>query len=224
MSRPIIIFGCNSFASLIWYCVTHDTIRKVIAFTVDNNRFSKNKHEKLPVITFEKIANEYQPELHEILVPIGWTEINGIRRSRFEKAKQMGYNLGSYISSHATVWPDTLITENCMIFEKAVVQPFVQLGENIIIRSGANIGHHSIVGNHCFIASGVVTGGNVHIGEQCFIGLGATLRDNIHIAPRCLIGAGAVVLSDTEPDGVYVGNPARRISKTSLEATMVKNG
>ncbi|MCC5797756.1 MAG: hypothetical protein JJU48_10595 [Methylophaga sp.] len=82
-----------------------------------------------------------------------------------------------------------------------------------------NIGNQCKVGDHCCIDSGVITGGNVTIGEQCFIGLGAIIRDNIKIADRCFIGAGAVVIKDTEPDSVYVGNPARRLDKTSLEVT-----
>ena len=70
------------------------------------------------------------------------------------------------------------------------------------------------------MASGVVTGGNVIIGERCWIGLGAVLRNNITIADRCFIGAGAVVTEDTEPDGVYVGVPARRVpNKTSMGIT-----
>jgi len=65
-----------------------------------------------------------------------------------------------------------------------------------------------------------VTGGNVTIGDHCFIGLGAVLRDGITIADRCFLGAGAVVIADTEPDGVYVGNPARRLpNRTSLDIT-----
>jgi len=33
----------------------------------------------------------------------------------------------------------------------------------------------------------------------------------VSIAPGGVIGAGAVAASDTEPDGLYVGVPARRI-------------
>jgi Glycosyl transferase family 2 len=56
--------------------------------------------------------------------------------------------------------------------------------------------------------------------HTCILGLGAVVRDGIRLAPRCLVGAGAVVFGDTEPDGVYVGNPARRApGKSALDAT-----
>jgi acetyltransferase-like isoleucine patch superfamily enzyme len=87
------------------------------------------------------------------------------------------------------------------------------------LRAGVIIGHHGIVGRHSFVASGVVMGGYVKIGERSFVGLGAVLRDGITIGERCFIGAGAVVLTDTEPDSVYVGNPARQLQKRSLDVT-----
>ena len=62
-------------------------------------------------------------------------------------------------------------------------------------------------------------GDAVFIGEQAFIGVGAVLRDQITIGERALVGAGAVVLRDVEPDSVYAGNPARRLTKSALEAT-----
>lgn len=219
---PVIIFGCRSLASLLWHCMKYDAVRDVAAFTVDVVPPGKFTHEGLPLIPFGEIADCYPPHEYEMLIPIDYSEINGLRRARRELAIQLGYQLTSYVSSRAVVPCDAIISDNCMIFEQAILQPFVRLGSNVIIRAGANIGHHSVVGDHCFVSSGVVTGGKVQIGEQCYIGLGAVLRDNIRISPRCLIGAGAVVLADTEPDGVYVGNPARRIEKTSMEATRAK--
>lgn len=48
------------------------------------------------------------------------------------------------------------------------------------------------------------------IGEQCFIGVNATLRDHIKIGERCVIGAGVLLLSDAEPEGVYIGTATER--------------
>ena len=174
----------------------------------------------LPVVAFQKLANDFPPDTHDMLLPLGYTRMNEFRRERCEQAKAMGYTLASHVSGSACVWPDLPVGENVMIYEQAVLQPFVTLGDNVIVRSGANIRHHSQIGSHSFIASGAVTGGNVTIGAHAFIGLGAILRDNISIGRRCFIGVGAVVIADTEPDGVYVGSPARRLpDKISLDIT-----
>lgn len=62
-------------------------------------------------------------------------------------------------------------------------------------------------------------GGDCRVDEQAFLGVGAVIRDRIHIGARSFIGAGAVVVHDTEPEGVYVGNPARKTSKTAIEVS-----
>lgn len=218
--KPLVLFGSSTLASLAAHCLTYDARRKVAAFTVDASYLRTDACDGLPVVAFHSLANEFPPDTHDILLPLGYTRMNEFRQVRCEQAKAMGYTLASYVSSRASVWPDMPVGENVIIYEQAILQSFVTLGDNVTVRSGANIGHHGRVGSHSFIASGVVTGGNVTIGERAFIGLGAVLRDNISVGKRCFIGAGAVVLGDTEPDGIYVGNPARRLpNKSSLDIT-----
>lgn len=218
-AKGIVIFGADTFARLAAHNLQKMAGRRVTAFTVDDAFLPKDTFESLPVYAFSQVGEACPPENHDMLLPLGYGRINGFRRERFEQAKAMHYQLANFVSPQACVLTDALIGENVLIFEQAILQPYVELGVNIIIRSGANIGHHSIIGDHSFIASGAVTGGNVTMGEQCFIGLGAIIRDNITVADRCFIGAGAVVVKDTEPDCVYIGNPARKINKTSLEVT-----
>jgi acetyltransferase-like isoleucine patch superfamily enzyme len=50
----------------------------------------------------------------------------------------------------------------------------------------------------------------VKIGDSCFIGVNATLRDHVSIGARSVIGAGALILSDVEPEGVYMAEPTAR--------------
>jgi sugar O-acyltransferase (sialic acid O-acetyltransferase NeuD family) len=217
--KPILIFGASSFASLAAYSVVQDAGSTVLAHVVDDEFVTTEHVDTLPLIGLSQVRALYPPERCDVLVPLGYTRINALRKERCEQLKAMGYRLHSFVSSHATVWAGCEIRENTLIFENSIIQPYATLGRNVIVRAGANIGHHSRIGDHCFIASGVVTGGNVTIDEQCFIGLGAILRDGLHIAERCFIGAGAVIVKNTEPDGVYVGNPARRLEKSSLEVT-----
>jgi len=192
----------------------------VVAHAADNKYIKNALGIDKKLVDFAKLGREYNSDEYSLIVPVGWVGANSVRQTKCAEGKAMGYSLLSYVSSRASIWPNTPIGENVLIFEGAIVQPFVQLADNIIIRSGANIGHHSVVQSNVFIASGVVTGGNVTIEENASIGLGAIIRDNVRIGARCFIGAGAVITADTEPDGVYVGVPARRVpGKTSLDVT-----
>ncbi|HEY8034399.1 MAG TPA: acetyltransferase [Methylobacter sp.] len=219
MAEPVVIFGNGTFASLAWYCLTHDSPWQVKAFTVDRAYLQNPTHEGLPVVPFEDLSSLYAPSEVRLLIPLGYAQINGLRRERYLQAKALGYDFISYISSRASIWPDLQVGENCLIYEHAIIQPFARLGDNVIIRSGAHISHHCVVSSHTFVAAGACFGGNATTAEQAFVGLGSVLRDGVHLAERSFIGAGAVVVSNTEADGVYLGNPARKIAKSALEVT-----
>lgn len=217
--RPVVIFGNMRSASLAWYCLLHDSPYRIAGFTVDAAYLESSWFEGLPLVPFETLEQHYPPADYRLLIPMGYQRINAVRRARFESAKQRGYTFVSYVSSRASVWPDLRVGENVLIYEHAIIQPFARIGSNCIIRSGAHISHHCEVADHAFVAAEVAMGGEGYVGEQAFVGVGAVLRDRIRIAERSFIGAGAVVVQDTQADGVYVGNPARKAGKTALEAS-----
>lgn len=65
--------------------------------------------------------------------------------------------------------------------------------------------HPASKGEICGAMSPVKIGSNVFIGMNAVITRGVTIGDNV------IIGAGSVVTSDCPSDGVYAGNPARKI-------------
>jgi maltose O-acetyltransferase len=56
-----------------------------------------------------------------------------------------------------------------------------------------------------------VVGKPVEICEACWIGAGVTIMPGAVIGRGCVIAAGSVVYDSTEADGLYAGNPARRV-------------
>jgi sugar O-acyltransferase (sialic acid O-acetyltransferase NeuD family) len=164
----------------------------------------------LPVIDFAAIEHLYPPDEYAVLLPIGPVGMNAVRADRLAVARHMGYAVSRYVSTRALTWPELEVRDNVMIHDGAIVQPFATIGENTIVRSGAHLSHHVDVGADSFVSASACLGGNVIVQPRCFIGLNATIRDGITIARGCAIGAGAVVVEDTEPEGLYVGVPARR--------------
>lgn len=215
----VVIYGTGGLSSLVWYCLTHDSAYRVVAFTVDEAEMQAPTHHRLPVVPFQSLAERYPPTRVRLMIPVGYDSINGVRLDLYRAAKAAGYGFVSYVSSRASTWPDLQVGENSLIHEHAVIQPFARVGDNVIIRSGARISHHCEVADHAYVADGVTLGSEVSIGERAFVGAGAVLGDGLKIAERSFIGAGAVVLADTEADGVYLGNPARQTGRCSVEAT-----
>lgn len=52
---------------------------------------------------------------------------------------------------------------------------------------------------------------SVIVEDGVWIGANATILPGVTIAEGCIIGAGALVNKSTEPNGLYVGVPAKRI-------------
>jgi sugar O-acyltransferase (sialic acid O-acetyltransferase NeuD family) len=206
----VIIFGAGKFASLAWYCVTHDSSDEVVGFTVDAPFLTEPFLHGLPVVDFATVESHFHPDSHVMLVHVGAPWGSHLRTDKYLAAKSKGYSFATYISSRAMCWPDLKIGENSVIYEGAIVQPFASVGANVIIRSQVHVSHHVEIGDHSFIAAGACLGGCVTVGKRCFVGLNATVRDGIRIAEGCFIAAGAVLTKDTQPDGLYAGVPARR--------------
>ena len=214
MRKPLVIFGSGDIAQLAHYYFSTDSNYEVVAFTVDVSYIKQSDFCGLPVVAFEDVAKNYPPDSYDFFVALSYSKLNAVRKEKFLAAKEMGYNLVSFISSRATVLNEGRIGENCFIFEDNTIQPFVTIGNNVTLWSGNHIGHHSVIHDHTFIASHVVVSGGVEIGEQCFVGVNATLRDHIKIGDRCVVGAGALLLADAPPEGVYIGTATER-SKVS---------
>lgn len=209
--RPVVVFGNKMSAELIAYCLKHDSNTAVAGFAVDRQQMNAERFGDLPLVAFEDIANCFPPSDFRMIIPIGFAEVNGVRRSRYEQAKKWGYTFASYISSRASIWPNLTVGENAIIYEHAIIQPFAQIGNNCIIRSGAHISHHCQIKDHVFVSAGVAMASACVVHDQAILGVGCVVRDAIAIGPRSFVGAGAVVVKDTLADGVYVGNPARKI-------------
>ncbi|KPQ39968.1 MAG: Bacterial transferase hexapeptide (three repeats) [Phormidium sp. OSCR] len=208
--NSLVIFGTSELAEVAYYYFSHDTDYEIAAFTVDADYLTEDSFCGLPVLPFEEISHIHPAESSDLFVAVSYTKLNRVRRDKYLAAKNLGYKLPSYISSHATVLNNFNFGENCLVLEDNTIQPYAVIGNNVTLWSGNHIGHHAKIRDHCFISSHVVVSGGVEISESCFIGVNATLRDHIKIGQRCVIGAGALILADTEPDGVYLQRASER--------------
>lgn len=83
---------------------------------------------------------------------------------------------------------------------------------------GTRLCHHSIIGDYCFIASNVAISAYVNIGQGTFIGVNSSIGDEVTICKNTFIGAGGVITKSIVEEGkIYVGNPAKPLSKSVYE-------
>lgn len=224
MKQKLVIIGDGETAQLACEYFTHDSGLTVAGFAVEE-RFRRAEFlYGLPVVPLETLEKHFPPGDHSAFVAISYTQLNRVRTHLYEQIKGRGYSLESYVSSKAFVWRTARIGENCFILENNVIQHGVTIGDNVYLWSGNHIGHQTVIRRNSYIASHVVISGFCEIGLNCFIGVNAAFNDKVKVGEDCIIGAGAVVVKNTEPGKVYVGNPAKPLSKSSYETFGVKKG
>jgi len=217
----VVVFGTGSFAECVKFYLDHDSPYEVVAFTVHRDHMGETTElAGLPVVPFEEVVERYPPAEHDMYVAVGYAKVNKVRAAICGEAKEKGYRLITYVSSKATTWGDTLIGENCFIFEDNTIQPFVTIGDDCVLWSGNHIGHHVTIGDHCFITSHVVVSGHVKIGSYSFLGVNATFRDDISVGEANVIGAGALIMRSTEDFEVYVPQRTKPHERSSDEIGM----
>jgi len=217
-ARDLVIVGDGEFAEIAYEYFTHDSPYRVVGFSAEREFMTKQELFGLPVVGFETLESAFPPGEHDVFVAVTYTQLNRVRTRLLAAARAKGYRPVSYVSSRAFVWHNAVIGENCFIFENNVVQYNVRIGDNVVLWSGNHIGHRTTIGDNCFISSHAVISGYCEIGESCFFGVNSSVADFTKIGRDCIVGMGSVVVRELEPGGVYVGNPARRMEKSSFEA------
>ncbi|WP_461201873.1 acetyltransferase [Anoxybacillus sp. TBDG-1] len=215
--EKIVIIGDGEFAEIAYEYFTYDSPYEVVAFSVEKDFYTKSQLFDLPVVFFEDLEKHYPPTDYKVFVAVTFTKFNRVRTRLLKEAKEKGYRPVSYVSTHAFVWRNVEIGENCFIFENNVVQYGVKIGDNVVLWSGNHIGHQSVIKDNCFLSSHVVVSGYCEIGENCFLGVNSTLVNNIQIGKDCFIAAGAVVTKSTEEGKIYKGNPAKPSAISTLQ-------
>ena len=200
----IIVFGTSDFAELAHFYLTHDSKHEVIAFSVTKEFLKENIFKKLPVISFEEIEKEYNPKEYKFFVPMYHSTLNKDRELFYNKTKAKGYELISYVSSKATIFPGLQIGDNCLILENNTIQPFATIGNNVSLWSGNHIGHHSIIKDHVTFTSHIVLSGHSIVESYSVVGVNATIGHGITIGKETIIGAGALVTKNTPEKSVFI--------------------
>jgi acetyltransferase-like isoleucine patch superfamily enzyme len=88
------------------------------------------------------------------------------------------------------------------------IGPYCNIAAHVVL---ATVQHSPLIheGKPMAIAPG--SSGPITLEEDIWIGTNASVTPNTFVAKGCIIGANAVVTRDTEPFGLYVGVPAKRL-------------
>jgi len=215
----LVLVGAGEQGEIAYEYFTHDSPHEVVGFAVEPQFREQDELFGLPVIDLDQIAERFPPDTYRAFVSVSSTHLNRVRARLYRHVKELGYTCETYVSSHAFVWRDVKIGENSFIFENNVLQYGVSVGDNVILWSGNHVGHQTSIADDVFVSSHVVISGFCEIGRSSFLGVNSCFADKTTVAEDCVVGAGAVVVKNTEPGLVYIGNPAKPLDRYDAYAS-----
>ena len=219
--KDLIVIGNGSFSKLLSYYVTECGERQIVAFSVDSAYIDRKEMDTssgtVNVFPFESIEKMFPPDRFEVILGIGYSNMNQVRRDMFLRCKKKGYRVASFIHPTAVIAKNVEMGEGNIILEQSVIQPFVMLGRGNLIWHSVKIAHDGVVGSFNTLCQNTSIAGASCVEDNCFFGNSCTVFGGLTIAESTLIGAGAIVKRSTKSYEAIV--PARSVSLSNRKST-----
>jgi len=202
----IVLFGTGRGADVAYRFLSKDSPHEIVGYTVDEKYIRSNEQRALPLVPFEEVEKHFPPEDFRLFILLGYQQMNGLRRAKFEAAKAKGYSLESYVASDIFRVEPISVGENCFILDNQSISLDVTFGDNVVAWSSNHVGDLTHVDNHAWLSSHVTIAASTKIGENAFLAVGATIGSNVSIGEGTFVGAQALIAKDTAPGSVHVAS------------------
>jgi sugar O-acyltransferase (sialic acid O-acetyltransferase NeuD family) len=208
---PLLIYGNGAVARLVFSFVRRT--RTVIGFTVDDAVMQgETSFCGLPLYPFSAIEQHAPPSACDMLIAIGFVDMNRLRLRKYEEAKAKGYRFASYVDPGLILHDGVSIGENTIILDHTSIHAGCSIGANVFITSNVNLGHDCEIGDGAFINAGVSLAGGCKVGDGAFFGVNACAAHGVSIGAHAFIGANTLADKDVPEAGVIIspgGTPFR---------------
>lgn len=211
IDKKICIYGTGGFGREVLCCLidiiagTKLKIEEIACFMVGDEYFKESKIMGIEVIPQSK----FDPALYDVVVAIGDPVLR----------KKVVDNLPQETTYTTLIHPGAVISEWVKIGEGSIITAGTILTCNITIGRHAHLNLHTTVGHDCVIGDFFTTApaanisGNCHFGDYVYLGTNAAVRNGVTICSNVTIGMGGVVVKDINEEGVYIGNPLKKLEK-----------
>ncbi len=142
---------------------------------------------------------------------------NAIRASLGAKLRAKGAYMPNLLHPQAAVSKYAELGHGNIVCSNATIDPNTIIKNDCIISANSIICHNSQLDDACFIGAGCALGAYVHVKKAAFLGLNAVVVSGkvTSIGEYATIGAGAVVSKNVSEYDTVAGTPARSMKQTS---------
>jgi len=217
-SNSLFIFGTAETAEIAKFYFNKDSNYKIKGFVVDDEYVAESNFISVPVLSWSEFIALNKPKNTNLHVALSYKKLNSFRESVFNRASDLGFNLTSYISTHAYFEKNQKFGSNCFILENNVMQLGVKILDNVMLWSGNHVGHGTTLHKSVYLSSHVVISGHSNIGARSFFGVNSATRDFINIGEDCFIGMGSNIVKDMKSGSIAIASRSDYISSDDIRS------
>ena len=140
----------------------------------------------MPIVAFEDINEKYPSDEYEIMIAIGNSKMNDIRKEIFYRCKERGYDIASYYHSSCSIHSNT-IGEGNIFLENCLIYPFSEIGDGNLLWDHVSILYNCAVGSFNTFSSYASLCASAKIGNNGFYGSYCIVDEHLTTADYTLV-------------------------------------
>jgi len=171
--------------------------------------FERDSHLKDNNVMGVKVLpqSEFDPSVYDVVVGIGDSAL----RKKVVQALPVNTTFTNIIHPDAIISKWVEIGEGSVITAGTVLTCNIKIGNHAQLNLHTNISHDCEIGDYFTTAPGVNISGICKFGDCVYFGTNSSVRQGINICSNVTIGMGGVVVKDILEEGVYIGNPVKKL-------------
>ncbi len=208
-----VIYGNGAMAKVLYSYAT--SAMDIVGFTVDSACIKPGDELfcGLPLKPFDQVEEYFPPKDCNMIIAVGFLDMNGLRERKYEEATEKGYKFTSYIHNSVINHLDVEIGPNCIILDNVSIHPGTKIEKSTFISSNVNIGHDCIIKPNNWINAGVSLAGGVELGQGCFMGVNSSVGQDVKVGKENFIAANTFIARNTGPEEVYLSEPGQKMER-----------
>ena len=208
--KKILIAGTGGFSKEV-LCLIRDLgwYNDVIGF-IEPDDVLKSK--KFPTKILGKPIFPYSsidPTKHCVTIAIGDSKV----REKITNQLPVQIEYISLIHPTAVISDWVQIGEGAIICAGTIITCDIKIGKHSQFNLNTTIGHDCSLGDFFTSAPNVNISGNCKFEEHVYFGTSSCVKQGISICKNVTVGMGAIVTKDIFTPGIYIGNPAKLMTK-----------
>jgi sugar O-acyltransferase (sialic acid O-acetyltransferase NeuD family) len=220
--RVLGVFGVGGFGRevmpLIRSMVSESQELDLTHFVFVDDKKEKKIVNNYPVLSFDEFCHiESGPK--SIAVAIAGSNA---RKSIHSRMQERGVHSCSVLASNSVQLQDVQIGEGCILCPFTTITSNVNIGKLFHLNLYSYVAHDCCIGDYVTFAPSVKCNGHVIIEDEVYVGTGAVIKQGrpgrpLVIGKGAKIEAGSYVTKDVEPGTTVFGNPAVKMTLSSLK-------